>query len=89
MAETGARKGVGYWLTMLLAVALLVCGTVLLVGGVWLITQAPVWAKPVSILPFALTVALMGFELLIAFIQAFIFALLSALYLSESLEEHH
>jgi len=60
-----------------------------LVGGVWLITQAPVWAKPVSILPFALTVALMGFELLIAFIQAFIFALLSALYLSESLEEHH
>jgi F-type H+-transporting ATPase subunit a len=60
-----------------------------LVGGMWLLTQAPVWAKPVSVLPFALTVGLLGFELLIAFIQAFIFALLSALYLSESLEEHH
>ena len=60
-----------------------------LVGGVWLLTQAPIWAKPISLLPFALTVALLGFELLIAFIQAFIFALLSALYLSESLEEHH
>jgi F-type H+-transporting ATPase subunit a len=60
-----------------------------MVGGVWLLTQAPVWAKPISLLPFVLTVALLGFELLIAFIQAFIFALLSALYLSESLEEHH
>ena len=60
-----------------------------MVGGVWLLTQAPIWAKPVCVLPFALTVALLGFELLIAFIQAFIFALLSALYLSESLEEHH
>ena len=60
-----------------------------LVGGVWLLTEAPIWAKPISVLPFVLTVALLGFELLIAFIQAFIFALLSALYLSESLEEHH
>ena len=60
-----------------------------LVGGMWLLTQAPIWAKPISLLPFVLTVALLGFELLIAFIQAFIFALLSALYLSESLEEHH
>jgi F-type H+-transporting ATPase subunit a len=34
-------------------------------------------------------VAMLLFELFIAFIQAFIFALLSALYLSESLEEHH
>jgi F-type H+-transporting ATPase subunit a len=59
-----------------------------MVGGVWLLQQAW-WAKPIAVLPFALTVALLAFELFIAFIQAFIFALLSALYLSESLEEHH
>jgi F-type H+-transporting ATPase subunit a len=60
-----------------------------MVGGIWLLTQAPIWARPASVVPFVLTVALLAFELLIAFIQAFIFALLSALYLSESLEEHH
>jgi F-type H+-transporting ATPase subunit a len=60
-----------------------------MVGGMWLVQQAPIWAKPISIFPFVLTVVLLAFELFIAFIQAFIFALLSALYLSESLEEHH
>ncbi|MGA2602847.1 MAG: F0F1 ATP synthase subunit A [Verrucomicrobiia bacterium] len=60
-----------------------------MVGGMWLVQQAPIWAKPISVLPFVLTVVLLAFELFIAFIQAFIFALLSALYLSESLEEHH
>ncbi len=60
-----------------------------MVGGMWLLQTAPGWIKPLSVLPFVLSVALMAFELVIAFIQAFIFALLSALYLSESLEEHH
>lgn len=32
-----ATKGVGYWLTMLLALVLGVVGAVLLGGGVWLI----------------------------------------------------
>jgi F-type H+-transporting ATPase subunit a len=59
-----------------------------LVGGVWL-WNAGTWQKLVAALPFALSVILMAFELAIAFIQAFIFTLLSALYLSESLEEHH
>ena len=59
-----------------------------LVGGVWL-WNAGTWQKLVATLPFALSVILMAFELAIAFIQAFIFTLLSALYLSESLEEHH
>jgi F-type H+-transporting ATPase subunit a len=59
-----------------------------MVGGVWLMHQG--WfVKPIAILPFVMTVVLLAFELVIAFIQAFIFALLSALYLSESLEEHH
>lgn len=59
-----------------------------LVGGVWL-WNAGLWQKAVAVLPFALSVVLLAFELFVAFIQAFIFTLLSALYLSESLEEHH
>jgi F-type H+-transporting ATPase subunit a len=59
-----------------------------LVGGVWL-WNAGTWQKAVAALPFALSVVLLAFELFVAFIQAFIFTLLSALYLSESLEEHH
>jgi F-type H+-transporting ATPase subunit a len=60
-----------------------------MVGGVWLAQAGSLWLKPLAVLPFALTVVLLAFELFIAFIQAFIFALLSALYLSESLEDHH
>lgn len=60
-----------------------------IVGGLWLFHHPNLFVKPVAILPFALTIGLLAFELFIAFIQAFIFALLSALYLSESLEEHH
>ncbi|NQU10915.1 F0F1 ATP synthase subunit A [bacterium] len=59
-----------------------------LVGGVWL-WNSGLWQKPLASLPFALSVVLLVFELAVAFIQAFIFTLLSALYLSESLEEHH
>lgn len=59
-----------------------------LIGGVYL-WNAGMWQKLVASLPFAISVVLIGFELFVAFIQAFIFALLSALYLSESLEEHH
>lgn len=59
-----------------------------LIGGLYL-WQAGWWQKLAASLPFALTVVLLAFELFVAFIQAFIFTLLSALYLSESLEEHH
>jgi len=60
-----------------------------MVGGVWLLGQPSILAKGAAVLPFALSVVLVAFELFVAFIQAFIFTLLSALYLSESLEEHH
>lgn len=60
-----------------------------LVGGIWLLDNPNLLVKGVAVLPFALTVILLAFELFVAFIQAFIFTLLSALYLSESLEEHH
>lgn len=58
-------------------------------GGLYFAVHWPIWAKPMAAVPFAFVVAMGAFELFIAFIQAFIFALLSALYLSESLEEHH
>ncbi|MCG3148968.1 MAG: ATP synthase subunit a [Verrucomicrobiae bacterium] len=68
---------------------LLTFATAQMVGGVWLLGQENFLAKSVAVLPFALSVVLIAFELFVAFIQAFIFTLLSALYLSESLEEHH
>ncbi len=63
--------------------------TAQMVGGVWLLGQESILAKAAAVMPFALSVILVAFELFVAFIQAFIFTLLSALYLSESLEEHH
>jgi F-type H+-transporting ATPase subunit a len=68
---------------------LLTFATAQMVGGVWLISHPSIVAKLASVLPFGLSVVLLGFEFFVAFIQAFIFTLLSALYLSESLEEHH
>jgi F-type H+-transporting ATPase subunit a len=68
---------------------LLTFATAQMVGGVWLLHQPNLLAKAAAVMPFALSVILVAFELFVAFIQAFIFTLLSALYLSESLEEHH
>ena len=68
---------------------LLTFATAQLVGGMWLLNYPNLLVKPAAALPFALSVVLVAFELFVAFIQAFIFTLLSALYLSESLEEHH
>ncbi len=40
-------------------------------------------------LPFALLVALTGFELLVAFLQAYIFTILSAVYISRAMHPEH
>ena len=42
-----------------------------------------------GIAPLALTVALTGLELGIAFLQAYVFAVLSCLYLNDALHLHH
>jgi F-type H+-transporting ATPase subunit a len=63
--------------------------TAQVVGGIWLLHHPNIFARAASTLPFALSVVLLMFFIFMALIQAFIFALLSALYLSESLEEHH
>lgn len=57
--------------------------------GIAFAASETLWIKPLAALPFVFVVVMLGFELFIALIQAFIFALLSALYLSESLEDHH
>jgi len=41
-----------------------------------------------GVLPFALVVALTGLELLIAFLQAYVFAILTCLYINDSLHLH-
>jgi len=60
-----------------------------LIGGLWLVHHPNTLVHLAAVLPFVVTVVLLAFEFFIAFIQAFVFALLSALYLSESLEEGH
>ncbi len=44
--------------------------------------------KLVGIIPFVVNTALMGLELLIAFIQAYVFAILTCIYLRDAIELH-
>lgn len=53
-----------------------------MVVGAWYI-------KPLAVLPLGMTVVMNAFEIFVAFIQAFIFALLTALYLGEAMGESH
>ena len=65
---------------------------VLLTGeliGVTYLLQQGFFMKILSPLPLLGVIVMDGFEIFVAFIQAFIFALLKALYLGEALEESH
>jgi F-type H+-transporting ATPase subunit a len=59
-----------------------------LIGVTYLLHQG-FFMKILSALPFLGVIVMDGFEIFVAFIQAFIFALLTALYLGEALEESH
>jgi F-type H+-transporting ATPase subunit a len=59
-----------------------------LIGVTYLLKQG-VLMKILSPLPLLGVIVMDGFEIFVAFIQAFIFALLTALYLGEALEESH
>jgi len=59
-----------------------------LIGVTYLLHQG-FFMKILSPLPFLGVIVMDGFEIFVAFIQAFIFALLTALYLGEALEESH
>jgi F-type H+-transporting ATPase subunit a len=59
-----------------------------LVGIHWMLQHGFLW-KLASIAPLVGVVIMDAFEIFVAFIQAFIFALLTALYLGEAMEESH
>ena len=59
-----------------------------LIGVSYLLKQG-IGMKLLAALPFVGVVVMDGFEIFVAFIQAFIFALLTALYLGEAMEESH
>lgn len=47
-----------------------------------------IFLKPLSILPFGMLIFLTGFEILVAFLQAYIFAILAAVYINNSTVGH-
>jgi F-type H+-transporting ATPase subunit a len=54
-------------------------------GFVVLLLGAGALAKPLAVLPFAMTVGLEALELLVAFLQAYVFAMLTCMYLNDAL----
>jgi len=69
----------------------------MLAGHLILVTfavlSAALWGKNISLVilpfPFLLLIALTGFELLVAFLQAFIFTILTAVYIGLSMHPEH
>ena len=57
-------------------------GFVVLLGG------GAIFLKPLALAPMALIVAIMLLELLVAFLQAYVFAILTCIYLNEALHLH-
>lgn len=52
-------------------------------------TADAIYLRPFGVLPFALLVALMGFEVLVSFLQAFIFTILAAVYIGLAMHPEH
>jgi len=52
-------------------------------------TADAIYLRPLGILPFGLLIALMGFEVLVSFLQAFIFTILAAVYLGLAMHPEH
>jgi F-type H+-transporting ATPase subunit a len=65
---------------LLLVTFAILTGT--LVGGV-------IFLKPVAILPFAMDIGITGFEAFVALLQAFIFTILTAVYIGSSIHIEH
>lgn len=58
-------------------------------GFVALLLASGSWAVFLSPLPFAMTVALSALELLVAFLQAYVFAILTCVYLNDAIHPGH
>jgi len=54
-----------------------------------LLGSSIVFLKPVAILPFAMDIAITGFEAFVAILQAFIFTILTAVYVGSSIHIEH
>lgn len=62
---------------------------VFILGGEYMLLHGSVLVKAISPLSFAMGIALSFFELFVQFIQAYIFTLLTALYIGGALAEEH
>jgi F-type H+-transporting ATPase subunit a len=58
-------------------------------GFVVMLLGADALFKPVAILPFLMTIGLEALELLVAFLQAYVFAMLTCMYLNDALHPSH
>jgi F-type H+-transporting ATPase subunit a len=53
-----------------------------------LLAAASVWMKPVAVLPLVMNIGITGFEFFVAFLQAYIYTVLAAVYLRDAIEMH-
>jgi F-type H+-transporting ATPase subunit a len=58
-------------------------------GGEFLLLHGATLVKPVGVLTWLLFLAIAGLELLVQFLQAFIFTILTSLYISSAIAEEH
>jgi F-type H+-transporting ATPase subunit a len=58
-------------------------------GGEYLLLEASVLVKPVGLLAWALFIAIAFLELLVQLLQAYVFVLLNAMYISGALADEH
>ncbi|GAA5182435.1 F0F1 ATP synthase subunit A [Rugosimonospora acidiphila] len=58
-------------------------------GGVVLLGSSTIAIKPISVVSWAMDIVLTFLELLVALLQAYVFAILNAVYLQTSLTEEH
>jgi F-type H+-transporting ATPase subunit a len=58
-------------------------------GGEFLVLHGSALVKPVGVLTWLLFLAIAGLELLVQFLQAFIFTILTSLYISSAIAEEH
>jgi len=58
-------------------------------GGEFMLVHGSVLVKPVGILAWVLAIAISFLELLVQFLQAYVFTLLNAMYISGALAEEH
>ncbi|MFT3872464.1 MAG: F0F1 ATP synthase subunit A [Nocardioides sp.] len=58
-------------------------------GGEYLLVHGAVMVKPVGILAWLLFIAIAFLEMLVQFLQAYVFTLLNAMYISGALADEH